>query len=344
MSTKEPWLSLLCYDHTKASKLEQVARNGRLELHPVSGEVEVDWETEIEIHFKRVDEETLQALATLPELELNIRLVWCVGDQGGGGDGWRIGEVSVLDKTDVSECGQESIAEAEEKYKLKVAQSTTQRNGDLLSTNSSRSRVGQAAEEEEDDDDYWQQYDNTSAQTPAVKCSPAPNSRQTSSTTQGDEDSYYEQYAQVQPAMDNDDPDEAHQNGDVETSLGKDEITSELRHNLDHHDEFGDASRAWSEDMGQPPPYLDGTASKLAQPRLGSSTGSSGEDTVARLERTAAVHTVQAQAEMGVKQHIGTSVKSLYRLARVAGIETEEFERLVRTELDCLGLMEEDVD
>ena len=35
-------------------------------------------------------------------------------------------------------------------------------------------------------------------------------------------------------------------------------------------------------------------------------------------------------------------MKSLYRLARVAGIEKEEFERLVRTELECLGLMDDD--
>lgn len=47
------------------------------------------------------------------------------------------------------------------------------------------------------------------------------------------------------------------------------------------------------------------------------------------------------QGEFGVKQHVSRSVKSLYMLARASGIDRQEFERLVRTELDMLGLMEE---
>jgi hypothetical protein len=80
----------------------------------------------------------------------------------------------------------------------------------------------------------------------------------------------------------------------------------------------------------------------LAHPRPGSSTGSSGSDTVEKLERRAAARDSREQSETGIKQHIGTSIKSLYRLAKVAGIDRAEFERLVRTELDCLALMDED--
>jgi hypothetical protein len=80
----------------------------------------------------------------------------------------------------------------------------------------------------------------------------------------------------------------------------------------------------------------------LAQPRPVSSTGSSGSDTVDKLERRAAARESREHSEVGVKQHIGTSVKSLYRLARVAGIDREEFERVVRMELECLSLMDED--
>ena len=45
---------------------------------------------------------------------------------------------------------------------------------------------------------------------------------------------------------------------------------------------------------------------------------------------------------MGIKQHISTDIKSLYRLARSAGIDREEFERIVKTELDVIGFMDND--
>ncbi|TVY75973.1 hypothetical protein LSUE1_G006461, partial [Lachnellula suecica] len=91
-SSQEPWLPLLCWDSAKASQLQQAVRNERLEPHPVSGEVEVDWEYDVGLRYKRIDQETLQAMASLRELELDVKLVWCVGDELGGGDGWRIGE------------------------------------------------------------------------------------------------------------------------------------------------------------------------------------------------------------------------------------------------------------
>lgn len=286
----------------------------------MSGEVEVDWQYDVEVRYKRVDQETLQAMASLRELGLDVKLIWCVGDELGGGDGWRIGEVSGLEST-TSSWGETSITEAEEIFKTSQATSHTTHNG----TNGDS--ILTPEDDEEDDDDYWAQYDNTPAQTPAPKQpSPLPNGL----GAHTDESSYYEQYASVQPAMDNHDPDEAQQNGDVETSLGHDEITNELRQHLHTRPELNSASLASHE--------ID-TTPYIAHPRPGSSTGSSGSDTVARLERTAARH---EQSEVGIKQHISTSMKSLYRLSRVAGIEREEFERLIRTELECLSLMDED--
>jgi hypothetical protein len=66
-----------------------------------------------------------------------------------------------------------------------------------------------------------------------------------------------------------------------------------------------------------------------------SSSGSA--KSVARLEEQA---TNFSQAEVGVKQHISTDIKSLFRLARSAGIERTEFERIVKTELEMLSMME----
>ena len=335
-ASSDPWLPLLCYDSTKAPQLEKTVRNERLEPHPVSGEVEVDWETEVTVRYKRVDEETLQALVSLADLGLSVRLVWCVNDEVGGGDGWRIGEVGVFDNTE-SSWGRSSIFAAEEIFETTTHTSTQDlnvaRNGNSLLT---------PDEDEDDDDDYWARYDKTpgGGGTPAPKEDSARPVPMTSTVPTTDEDSYYAQYESVQPAMDNHDPDEAQQSGEVESSLGKDEITRELQSTISpavHHFEINETSAAWS----NPPPYTNGIGQvdELVQPRPSSSAGSSGSETVEKLERQVAG---REQSETGIKQHIGTSIKSLWRLAKVSGIERLEFERLVRIELDCLGMMDED--
>ncbi|EKD16276.1 uncharacterized protein L3040_009491 [Drepanopeziza brunnea f. sp. 'multigermtubi'] len=350
---QEPWLPLLCYDAANAPKLEQVVKNEAFEPHPVSGEVELDWDN-VQARYKRVDEETLQCTISLFEIQLSVRLIWCVNDEMGGGDGWRIGEVNVLD-TDTATAseeiwGQSSIPDAERAFETSKAQGNP---NSFKRTNGTNSVLTPEAEkeEEDDDDDYWAQYDNTPARTPGPqRRSPAPQNMSmdvdgvAKTHSAEDEASYYAQYSSVQPAMDNHDPDEAQQNGDIESSLGKDEVTHELQQHLTPqphlHSELHSTAAAWSEDNLTV--YQDAQrAEGLAQPRPGSSAGSSGSDTVARLEQRAAASAVREQSEVGIKQHIGTSVKSLYRLAKVAGIDRREFERVIRTELDCLGLMDE---
>ncbi len=272
-----------------------------------------------------------------------------MNDEGGGGSGWRIGEVIVLSPTD-EPWGFRSIGQAEEAFHSQPVQQLSNYNR----TNGINSLLKPEAEEEDEDDaDYWAQYDNTPARTPAPKHSPAPPAMQ---RTLGDEDSYYAQYASVQPAMDNHDPDEATRNGDIESTLGKDEIAQELHQRarqfshstIDHDQELHNSSLAWNDDPADPAVYANGESMDddrmegLAHPRPGSSSGSSGSDTVEKLERRVAVKEAREQNEVGIKQHIGTSIKSLYRLAKVAGIERGEFERIVKTELECLALMDED--
>lgn len=330
-SIKEPWLSLLCYDHSKTAKLEQAVKNEALEPHPVSGEVEVDWDYDVDISYRRVDQETLQALISLRELGLNVKLVWCVGDELGGGDGWRIGEVGVPDGSETS-WGQKTIADAEEASKTKVPEipHITNGNSNLV------------VQEDDNDDDYWAQYDNTPSRTPAQN-SPAPPTLANGSQSLPDEDAYYAQYAGVQAAMDNHDPDEARQNGNIESSLGKDEITAELQQTLSSPPDVTPGALAWSSsNVREAAPYTNGISETLLHPRPASSTGSSGSDTVAKLEKRAAANALRDQNELGIKQHISTSMKSLYRLAKVSGIDREEFERLVTTELECLSLMDQD--
>jgi hypothetical protein len=372
-ATKDPWLPLLCYDPEKASKLSQIAQSDKFEPHPVSGEVEVDWDSEVETRYRRVDEETLEAYVSLREFELSVKLLWCAGDQEGGGDGWRIGEVSVLDSSSTSDSvqqGWESIGEAEGRFKEASFNDSKFRDSDSLKpahgTNGETHPTVALEEEDDDDDAYWAQYDNTPARTPAIKCSPAPEPVQNGSGPRAhdSEDAYYAQYASVQPAMDNHDPDEASQNGPTESTLNRSTFTHEPHdepsphnHNLDHdHDpELPSSSHIWASSLlpppGEPPAYTDAdpehdfrhseldSDTEVLQPRPTSSSSSSSSRTVEKLETTAAA---LGQSEIGVKQHISTSVKSLFRLARAAGMERGEFERLVRTELEVLGLMEED--
>ncbi|KAG9238265.1 hypothetical protein BJ875DRAFT_63281 [Amylocarpus encephaloides] len=323
-SGSDPWLCLLCYDQSKSQKLEQATKNEALEPHPVSGEVEVDWEYDVDIQFKRIDEETLQALITLSPFDLAVKLVWCVNDELGGGDGWRIGEVTVPEGT--TSWGEKNIPSAEDEFESRTKNTETHMSngttgGSLLTPDA----------DEGDDDDYWASYDRTPSRTPA-KHSPAPPGTENTARAPADEADYYAQYGSVQAAMDNHDPDEAHQNGDVETSLGREEITKELHQQYYSPPQYSSASQSRPSEPVNP---------DVLHPRPSSSTGSIGSDTVARLERQAA-NTLAEQSETAIKQHISTSMKSLYRLAKVGGIDNKEFERLVKTELDCLVLMHED--
>jgi hypothetical protein len=356
-SSTEPWLLLLCYDQEKVGKLSEIAKSDKFEPHPVSGEVEVDWDSEVETRYKRVDEETLEAYVTLQYFMLRVKLLYCIGDQEGGGDGWRIGEVTVADtpaQSSHAQLGWDSIGEAEGRFRETAARRPTpavsepaKASHGLNGTNGNKAHL--ADDEDDDDDAYWAQYDNTPARTPAPKHSPAPDTMRTNPISHLDEEAaYYAQYATVQPAMDSHDPDEASAAESVESTLGTSSLTADLHRQLSHSTELSESSRAWSEDApesrGRMPASYDDSGHMahilaLAQPRPKSSSSSSSAATVEKLEHTAAS---QVQSEIGVKQHISTSVTSLYRLARAAGVEREEFERLVRTELDVLGLMEED--
>ncbi|KID77206.1 uncharacterized protein G6M90_00g099770 [Metarhizium brunneum] len=325
-SSTEPWLRLLCYDASKAAKLADIARGPTLEPHPVSGEVEVDWGYDSETHYRRLDEETLQALVALPELGLAFRLVYCVNDKEGGGDGWRIGEVTIAERPGPFSQfgGASSIAEAEKQYKDKEAKSK-----DTLRVNGTAAKSTLGGNDDEDDDDYWARYDATPARTPANNRSPAPNTgdarpshHQQDGPRSAAEDDYFAQYDDVQPAMDNHDPDEEAQAAQLLGPLGfqQNPAAAEVNQNGGIQQDVSNAEIA------------------LQHPRPESSASSNGSRTVAKLEETAGK---QEQNEFGVKQHVSRTIRSLYMLSKASGIDREEFERLVKTELDLLGIMDE---
>ena len=82
----------------------------------------------------------------------------------------------------------------------------------------------------------------------------------------------------------------------------------------------------------------EAAAHALNHPRPASaSSGSS--DAVMKLEQTAES---QSTYEVGVKQHIGTSIKSLFRLAKATGMSRSEFQSLVQTEIELLNVTDDE--
>ncbi|OBT90491.1 hypothetical protein VE02_01210 [Pseudogymnoascus sp. 03VT05] len=337
----QPWLPLLTYasDDT-GDKLIELAHGDKFEPHPVSGEVEVDvdWEDgrEVVVRYRRVDAETMWARIEIVGVGLWVRCVYCVGDTEGPVDGWRIGEVGVLKNEGESEREWfEGLEAAEQAFTARKA------NGDFVVVGIPM--VAEPVQDDGDEDDdaaYWAQYDATPAATPGPdNRSPAPASvRQAPAggSTQvdgGAEDAYFAQYADVQPALDAHDPDEAGANGEVESSLG-----------AQHEREFvGPAMLGNGNGNGITEVERAGRErdALIEQPRPRSAASSTSG-------RSAAVEVLEDKVERegrhdtAVRQHIGASVKSLYRLARAAGMGREEFRALVEMELAVVGVEEDE--
>ncbi|PTB67104.1 hypothetical protein BBK36DRAFT_1199561 [Trichoderma citrinoviride] len=344
-SSTEPWLKLLCYDSAKAAKLVELVQSGCLEPHPVSGEVEVDWSYDAQTRYRRLDPETLQALTVLSELGgLAFQLVYCVNDAAGGGDGWRVGEMTLADKAApfAQFGGVPTIAEAEAKFKEPkpaATYTTTTTNNNNGSTTSSEDLM----DDDDDDDGYWDRYDATPARTPANNRSPAPRA--------GASAPAFAPAAQAAPAMDNHDPDEeALLRAHVQPPLGLGSSRAAADPSSETRSSWSSAAAAEADNnsLSNSSPkkaaaadLLQPSAQELAllHPRPESSASSNGSNTVARLEASAGK---QEQNEFGVKQHVSRSIRSLYLLARSSGIEREEFERLVKTEMDILSLIEDE--
>lgn len=352
-TSAEPWIRLLTYDTSKVPRLTEIAQSGSFEPHPASGEIEIDWDYDVQIKYRRLDAETLQTLIVMGEFDLLIRLVYCVGDKEGGGDGWRVGEVGVAsDPSPLSSFGGfDNISEAEKSFKSLSVPPSRQPSRTNVPTANRPSGAFHAPSpglgDDDDDDDYWGRYDATPSRTPAAKQSPAPRSmtQNTQAAAYQDpvaEDAYFAQYDSVQPAMDPHDPDEEveeHIQPPPPLGLARPELTHE---NVERTD-LNETSGGWTlADVPKSPSAhaSDEGAAPLIHPRPASSASSNGSLTVAKLEESAEK---RDQNEFGVKQHISRSIRSLFLLSRSAGIDREEFERMVKTELDVLGMVEDDI-
>lgn len=331
-SSQDSWTSFLCYDDAVASKLKTLQDSPYLELHPVSGQVEIDWDSDSEIQFRRLDRETFEALVSLHTLDLTIKLIWCVNDPGNvdGQDGWRIGEIGTCTINDAT-WGAKTVILAEQEFTLKESQKYMSHS---RLTSRKSSLISEIEEEkEEDDDTYWAQYDNISAQTPVERQCPA-KPKNTLAGVRGDNE-YYAGYDMVQPALDNHDPDEALDNDLLNNKVTQnhanlssslfDPSNSLLKQN---------GHEAWTEDSADSPMFI--TKKNLPLP-----LSSEDSEIVSNSFAVAMPEQQAIMSENAIKTHIVTSLKSLYRLAQSAGIGQGEFDRLVRTQLDLMTITNE---
>jgi hypothetical protein len=341
-SASDSWLPLLCWDREAAAKLPLLVERIQIEPHPVSGEIELQDVEDVE--FRRLDNETLHCRFHLDEFELLPTYLWCTGDV----DGWKLSELRTAEDKDDGSQWFSSVEEANEHAGAHGPQS---RNDSLVARANGTNGYGVAAvqpvkEDDDDDDDaYWAAYDRTPGRTPA-KRSPAPVHKPSSSVQMpsASELEYFARYvSEVQPAMDPHDPSEQ-QPAPGESTLNGNTLrlpdTREIQH------EPAETTNLGPSGYDSPLPLTNGNLERKAaehddnivHPRPTSPSASS-SGSVAKLERQAAAH---VHAEVGIKQHISTDLKSLYRLAKSAGIERAEFERIVRTELDMLSMMDMD--
>lgn len=315
-SNTESWLQLLCWDTEKAERLRAIIDGATFEPHPVSGEIELS--DDLRVTYKRVDHETLKAQVPVLDYSIIVIYLWCPTDEEGGGPGWRVAELLPL----------EGPADEDNTWASSIGEANIQSADQLASNVTANSQDNETVEEDDDDDDdYWAQYDATpGSKTPAPPAGAAGASKLGPSGLS--EQSYFSQYGDVQPAMDN------HDSSEEQPEVGPSSLNGDMLANLLRRQVNGDSTDE-SRANGYPPGQLpDNAAQALSHPRPGSI---SSNDSVARLEKEAEN---QSTCEVGVKQHISTSIKSLFRLAQATGMPRADFQSLVSTELELLNMMD----
>ncbi|EED16077.1 conserved hypothetical protein [Talaromyces stipitatus ATCC 10500] len=318
-SPSDSWLRLLSWSDEKAERVSRLLDGVVFEPHPASGEIEVP--EDLSITYKRLDEETLRSKLSLPEYQLNVLYVWCSNDADSGGPGWRIAELEPCEGPDDNDTTwSETVSEANIQARERIIDDA------LRDAEADRLQVGQK-DGDEDEDDYWAQYDNTPGRTPYSK---TPVSRMHHPTSGVSEDAYFSQYADVQPAMDNHDPSENTAEAG-ESSLNGDIFAKIMQQARESRDA---APRDPS--LPQNNEHADLVSMMINHPRPSSASSGSA---VAKLEQEAEN---RSTSEIAIKQHIGSSIKSLYRLAKTTGMPRAEFQNLIRTEIDLLSLSDDD--
>ena len=358
-ASEDGWIRLLNWDPERAAKLRPVVDELELEPHPVSGEIELD---DLEsIKYRRLDDETLQTRLDAAQFNLAPIYVWCESDEHGDtGPGWKLTELRALEDIEDGTTWHNSVAEAND--------AANTHSIAVPSTAPAQQPAQAQADDEEndsDDDGYWAAYDQTPG--PSKNPSPkpptnvaAPESASSNRDRSRSELEYFARYgAEVQPALDAHDPDEDHPelgqstlNGTTQRALStqpqiqQSQPTSQedtrsawekALHPYARTTDAHDSAFATSTDLPSTRD-LDITAPRPISPTTSHSSVEHLESRAAEMSR----ERNNSQVENAVKQHIATEIKSLWRLANGAGLDREEFERVIALEVQCIGMMDRD--
>lgn len=378
-SLADSWLSHLTWSSSGAELCESLSQQD-FSPHP-SGEFEIgEYEfkgirrSDEETIKSRVElpERGIEVFFLWVEKSVGSRIMGMqAGEDAVEEEGWKIVDVKLInDKSSGSHQVEEkwypTVAEAEECYRReKEAQKQHQTvketqlvtsppvvNPYLPLPTSSQNQQ----DNEDEDDSYWDMYDRSPARTPAVQ----------HQTHIQNDDEYFARYNNVEAALDKEstEPEPAapgrvwynapvtyssHSGVSQNTTLQQPQVS--LQALITQTPPAPSTFPPFTVPMSPPisstskptslasstPPLQATTEIKAPSPRGSPRAGS--PSSVSSLERLAAK---QMQAETGVKQHIGTTIKSLFRMARVVGMDREEFDRVVRTELEILGMVEEE--
>ncbi|KZZ88014.1 hypothetical protein AAP_05280 [Ascosphaera apis ARSEF 7405] len=233
-SSSDPWLKHLCWGESNAAALQQIIEESVFEPHPVSGELEVP--EHLSICYKKFDEETLRARLSLsPDYSLTVVYVWCTGIADEGGAAWKVTELlpgdcpQATSGTWFPSIGQaievfEKSREVSQESKLHT-KSTSHADHGVHQVARQEAEEKDGNDDDDDDDDYWAMYDNNGGETPGH---PAPDSTARKGNPGLADSGYYDQYDNVQPALDVDDP-SINRNDLGESSLNGDLLASMLR-------------------------------------------------------------------------------------------------------------------
>ena len=312
--------------------MEIVSDGNVFELHPVSGEM--DYGQLEPTTYQRLDEETLQAKVVIADLGLAIIYVCCEGDGPNGESGWRVSEVWPVKEQSLNKRGEwySSIAEADDRAKRKAMVEAIKQGEE----NSIRQEIPLRPKDaknakDEGDDDYWALYDATPGPRSA-RPKPSPFTPATAGSRGGitSEAEYFERYSAFQSDVDSGG---SSRSDERPPSGGSSRPTISQRPRLQTFRSKQQSQPRVLQDVPEDG-HIDTDEMKLpaGTPVPDTATRGRFEDPSASL----------AVAEMAIKQHVSTSVKSLFRLCRNAGMETEEFNQLIRLELETLSLIERD--
>lgn len=339
-SSTDSWLPLLCWDRGQAERLADVVEGGAFEIHPASGDI--DFGDVQAIKYKRFDEETLRANLRLPDLDLSLTYLWCPAAQEGDESGWLVSEVSPLEEQGHTLAGwSSSVIEANEMAEKLRADSLQNRAGQGLHAGSMQGnkhngqgttldKVVADEDEAEDEESYWAQYGATPGSSLGQKHSPLAIEGLEREDQQGttSDAQYYARYAHVQPEMENNDPSQDQKTlGDF--TLNGNTLYSPPDQTIGFNEARQPTQLSSSTEAGMNCEFR----------RRRFSSPSSRSTAVSRLEDSAVA---QSASEVAIRQHVSTTIKSLFRLTRGAGLDRDEFTDLVRRELDVLSLIDED--